>query len=65
MDLLAQFDPKNLLDGPAALRYRREVLAPGGSKPARELVKSFIGREQNIENLKAWMDKEYQPATAH
>ena len=42
VDFFAAFDKKNLLDGPAALRYRKAVLEPGGSKPAAELVKDFL-----------------------
>ena len=63
VDFFSQFDPKNLLDGPTALRYRKAVLEPGSSKPAAELVKDFLGRPQNIEALKKWMDKEFE-ATA-
>ena len=62
VDFFSQFDEKNLLDGPAALRYRKAVLEPGSSKPAAELVKDFLGRPQSIEALKTWMDKEYEAA---
>ena len=34
LDFFAQFDTENLLEGPAAIRYRKYVLEPGGSKPA-------------------------------
>ena len=64
VDFFSAFDQKNLLDGPAALRYRHTVLEPGSTKPAAELVKDFLGRPQNIEALKHWMDKEFeQPPT--
>ena len=62
MDFFSQFDEKNLLNGPTALRYRRSVLEPGSSKPAAELVKDFLGRPQSVEALKTWMDREYKPA---
>jgi thimet oligopeptidase len=61
VDFFAAFDPKNILDGPTALRYRRTVLEPGSSKPAAELVKDFLGRPQSIDALKTWMDKEFEP----
>lgn len=64
VDFFSQFDEKNLLDGPAALRYRKAVLEPGSSKPAAELVKDFLGRPQSLEALKAWMDKEFEVAAA-
>jgi thimet oligopeptidase len=64
VDFFSQFDPKNILDGPTALRYRKTVLEPGSSKPAAELVKDFLGRPQNIEPLKKWMDKEFETPAA-
>ena len=60
VDFFSQFDEKNLLDGPAALRYRKAVLEPGSSKPATELVKDFLGRPQSLDALKVWMDKEFE-----
>jgi thimet oligopeptidase len=35
------------------------VLAVGGSKPAAELVKDFLGRPQNMDALKGWMNEEF------
>jgi thimet oligopeptidase len=55
LDLFGQFNRSNLLDGPTAMRYRNTILAPGGSKPAAELVKDFLGRPQNMDALKVWM----------
>jgi thimet oligopeptidase len=63
IDFFSQFDKHNLLDGPAAMRYRKTVLEPGAGKPAAELVKDFLGRPQNMEALKAWMNEEFQPET--
>jgi thimet oligopeptidase len=60
VDFFAQFDRKDLLDGPTAMRYRRSVLEPGASKPATALVKDFLGREQNLDALKVWMSEEFQ-----
>jgi thimet oligopeptidase len=64
IDFFAQFDKKNLLDGPTAMRYRRTVLEPGASKPAAELVKDFLGRPQQMDALKNWMNEEFQPIPA-
>jgi thimet oligopeptidase len=64
IDFFAQFDKQNLLDGPTAMRYRRTVLEPGASKPAADLVKDFLGRPQNMDALKSWMNEEFAaPAT--
>lgn len=59
LDFFAQFDKNNLIDGPAAMRYRKTVLEPGATKPAAQLVKDFLGREQSIEPLKAWIAVEF------
>jgi thimet oligopeptidase len=55
LEFFAEFDAANLIEGPVAMRYRREVLEPGGSKPARELVSAFLGREVSMEALKGWL----------
>jgi thimet oligopeptidase len=60
LDFFSQFDKNNLLGGEAAMRYRRTVLEPGGSKPGTELVKGFLGRPQNLDAFKAWMEEEFQ-----
>jgi thimet oligopeptidase len=64
IDFFAQFDKHNLLEGPTAMRYRRTVLEPGASKPAAELVKDFLGRSQNMDALRTWMNEEFQPPQA-
>jgi thimet oligopeptidase len=61
VDFFAQFDKRSLLDGPTAMRYRRTVLEPGASKPAAELVRNFLGRPQNLNALKVWMNVEFEP----
>lgn len=59
-DFFQQFDPKNLLSGGTAMRYRRQVLEPGGSMPAKDLVKNFLGRPQQIDALVQWMGEEFR-----
>jgi Zn-dependent oligopeptidase len=67
IDFFDQFDRNHLLDGPTAMRYRRTVLEPGATMPAAQLVKDFLGRPQNINALKAWINEEFQaqPEAAH
>jgi thimet oligopeptidase len=48
-----------LITSPVALRYRREVLEPGGSRPARDLVQAFLGRESSMDALRDWIGKEF------
>ncbi len=59
LDFFRQFDPDNLIEGPAALRYRKEVLEPGGSKPGTELVENFLGRPQSLTAFEDWMNEEF------
>ena len=59
VDFFSQFDPKNLLSGPTAMRYRRTVLEPGATEPAAQLVKDFLGRPQSIDALKAWVNVQF------
>ena len=60
IDFFEQFDKKNLVDGPTAMRYRHAVLEPGATKPAAELVKDFLGRPQDIRALKNWINEEFK-----
>lgn len=60
LDFFSQFDKNDLLGGETAMRYRRTVLEPGGSKPGTELVRGFLGRPQNLEAFKLWMDEEFR-----
>lgn len=50
---------KELLSGAVASRYRKVVLEPGGSKPARKLVEEFLGRETSMEALRSWIGREF------
>jgi len=59
-DFFQQFDQKNLLAGDAPMRYRRTVLEPGGSMPANDLVRNFLGRPQNMTALQHWMGEEFE-----
>ena len=58
-DFFQQFDQKNLLAGPAPMRYRRVVLEPGGSLSANDLVRNFLGRPQNMDAFQKWASQEF------
>lgn len=58
-DFFEQFDHSNLLAGAAPMRYRRTVLEPGGSMSANDLVRDFLGREQNMGAFQKWMGEEF------
>ncbi len=57
-DLFAHFNQSNLLDAEVSRRYRDTILAPGGSKPAAELVRDFLGRPFNFQAWEAWLNRE-------
>jgi thimet oligopeptidase len=44
-----------LMDLKQAKRYRDLVLAPGGTKPAAELVSDFLGRSYGFDAFKEWL----------
>ena len=58
-DFFRQFDQENLLAGPTPMRYRHTVLEPGGSVSANDLVRNFLGREQNMQAFQKWMGEEF------
>jgi thimet oligopeptidase len=55
LEFFAEFGGKEGLGGATAMRYRRTVLEPGGSKPARELVEDFLGRPVSMKALREWI----------
>ncbi len=54
-DMFNQFKAAGLMDHEVAMRYRRTVLEPGGSKPAAELVRDFLGRDYSFEAFAHWL----------
>ena len=63
-DFVTKFDRSNLLAPEPAARYRHLVLEPGGSTPANDLVKNFLGRTQNMEAFEHWLSEEFESAAA-
>jgi len=57
-DLFAHFNQGNLLDTEVSRKYRDTVLAPGGSKPAAELVRDFLGRPFDFKAWEFWLNKD-------
>jgi thimet oligopeptidase len=55
-DLLTPFEAcGSLTDPTVARRYLEEVLAPGGSRPAAELVRRFLGRDYSFDAFERWV----------
>ncbi len=57
-DFYSQFDHADMMAPAVAKRYRDTVLAPGGSKPAAQLVSDFLGRPFNEAGWKKWLDSD-------
>jgi thimet oligopeptidase len=62
LEFFGEFDRQNLLSSKTALRYRREVLEPGGSQPARDLVQAFLGRPTSMAALDEWLNRAFTAA---
>ncbi len=60
LDFFAQFDPADLLGCDAGERYRKTVLEQGGSKPGREMVRDFLGRDEEFEAFSKWLNEEFE-----
>ncbi|MFW2514644.1 M3 family metallopeptidase [Demequina sp. SO4-13] len=54
-DLFTGFDAGHLLDPVRAQNYRQAVLAPGGSRPAAQLIEDFLGRPFSTRAYEEWL----------
>jgi thimet oligopeptidase len=54
-DLFSAFQERGIQDADVARRYRRAVLEPGGSRPAADLVREFLGRETGFAPFERWL----------
>jgi thimet oligopeptidase len=64
LDFFAQFDPRDLLGCDAGSRYRKTVLEQGGSKPGRQMVRDFLGRDEEFQAFSNWLNEEFEGAFA-
>jgi thimet oligopeptidase len=60
LDFFAQFDPADLLGCDAGSRYRKTVLEQGGSKPGRQMVRDFLGRDEEFQAFSGWLNEEFE-----
>ena len=63
LDFFAQFDPADLLGCDAGSRYRKTVLEQGGSKPGRQMVRDFLGRDEEFQAFSNWLNEEFEEQT--
>jgi thimet oligopeptidase len=57
-DLESAFEKAGYMDTETALKYRKAVLEPGGSRPAAELVNDFLGRDYGFEAYRRFVEKQ-------
>ena len=62
LDFFAQFDPENLLSCAAAAKYRKAVIEQGGSRPGRQMVQDFLGRDEEFSAFSDWLNEEFAAA---
>ncbi|MGD0939945.1 MAG: M3 family metallopeptidase [Terracidiphilus sp.] len=60
LDFFAQFDSSDLLGCDAGGRYRKTVLEQGGSKPGRQMVRDFLGRDEEFAAFAQWLNEEFE-----
>jgi thimet oligopeptidase len=60
LDFFAQFDSADLLGCDAGNRYRKTVLEQGGSKPGRQMVRDFLGRDEEFSAFSGWLNEEFE-----
>ncbi len=64
LDFFAQFDPANLLECAAAGTYRKMVIEQGGSRPGRQMVRDFLGRDEEFSAFSDWLNEEFEAVGA-
>lgn len=64
LDFFGQFDSADLLGCDAGARYRKAVLEQGGSKPGREMVRDFLGRDEEFSAFTRWLNEEFESTAA-
>jgi Zn-dependent oligopeptidase len=63
-DLLSVFS-NGLMDAEQARRFRDQVLAPGGARPASELLANFLGRAFSFDAFATWLGALEQTSSTH
>ncbi len=56
-DLFSRFERDGIFNTKTAVRYRRTILQPGGSKKAAELIKDFLGRYHSFDAFETWLSR--------
>ncbi len=62
-DMFGQFEAEGVTSPAIGLRYRREILEPGGSRDAIDLLRAFLGREPSPATFLRRLGIEAEPAS--
>ncbi|MHC5111842.1 MAG: M3 family metallopeptidase [Planctomycetota bacterium] len=55
--MFSKFERNGLLNTRTAAQYRSKILEPGGSKPAAELVRDFLGKDYSFQPFEIWLNR--------
>ncbi len=55
-DILVPFTKKGMYDRNVSQRYVKEILMPGGSKDANDLIRNFLKRDWNLNAFSQWLN---------
>jgi len=55
-DLFSPFQEKGIMDHETAMRYRKNILEPGGTQDAMDMIRNFLGREYSFDAFIHWLE---------
>jgi len=55
-DLFSPFRQNGIMDHETAMKYRRNILEPGGTLDAMEMIRNFLGREYSFDAFVSWLE---------
>src|SRR5690606_21065727 len=55
-DMFSEFEKHGMRNADVAQRYRQYVLAPGGSKDAKDLISDFLGRPYDFASFAKYLN---------
>ncbi|MCP4601790.1 MAG: Zn-dependent oligopeptidase [Proteobacteria bacterium] len=57
-DLVQRFKTAGMMDKATAVEYRKQILEPGGSVDADQMMKIFLGKEYSFEAFRIWLESD-------
>src|SRR3989338_377883 len=62
-DIFTRFKKEGVLNPAVGMDYRKEIIEPGGARPAEESLRKFLGREPNSKAFKDKLSAPDRPAS--